>query len=94
MRSYPEGLKQAFGIQTLDTVERYVDAEMLSLIVPFAVAFFAVRCVTRATVGAEERGHLDTLLSLPVSRRVLVVGVVAVAGILTLGARSSPCSGR
>jgi ABC-2 type transport system permease protein len=85
MRSYPEGLKRAFGIQTLDTVERYVDAEMLSLIVPFAVALFAVRCVARATVGAEERGHLDTLLSLPVSRRVLMAGALAVA-ILTSGA--------
>ncbi|HEU4976277.1 MAG TPA: ABC transporter permease subunit [Baekduia sp.] len=80
MRSYPESLKQAFGIQRLDSVERYVDAEMLSLIVPFAAAFFVVRCVTRATVGAEDRGHLDTLLSLPVSRRVVVGAAYGVAG--------------
>jgi ABC-2 type transport system permease protein len=83
MQSYPDSLKDAFNIAQLDTVEKYVDAEMLSLIVPLAVAFFAVRCIVRATVGAEERGYLDTLLSLPLSRRVLVAGsfiVTALAG--------------
>jgi ABC-2 type transport system permease protein len=81
MRSYPEGLKQAFGIEDLNSVERYVDAEMLSLIVPLVAAFFVIRCVSRATVGAEDRGHLDTLLSLPLSRRVLVAASFGVAGI-------------
>lgn len=82
MKSYPETLKTAFGITELNTVERYVDAEMLSLIVPLAVAFFAVRCVTNAIVGAEDRGHLDTLLALPLSRRVLVAGSLIVTGIV------------
>ncbi len=81
VRSYPSGLKEAFGIQELDTVEKYVDAEMLSLIVPLALAFFAVRCATRAIVGAEERGHLDALLSLPLSRRVLVAAGFLVTGL-------------
>jgi beta-exotoxin I transport system permease protein len=81
IKSYPSGLKEAFGIQQLDSVEKYVDAEMLSLIVPLALAFFAVRCATRATVGAEDRGHLDTLLSLPVSRRVLVASSFVVTGV-------------
>ena len=81
--SYPSGLKEAFGIQELDSVEKYIDAEMLSLIVPLALAFFAVRCATRATVGAEDRGHLDTLLSLPVSRHVLVASSFIVSGLMT-----------
>lgn len=79
---YPEALKQAFGIRELDTVEKYVDVEMLSLIVPLALAFFAVRCATRAVVGAEERGHLNALLSLPLSRRVLVAGSFIVTGLV------------
>jgi ABC-2 type transport system permease protein len=54
---------------------------MLSLIVPLVLSFFAVRCVTAATVGAEERGHLDTLLSLPLDRRVLIAAVLATTGI-------------
>jgi ABC-2 type transport system permease protein len=81
LESYPEGLKDAFNIAELDSVEQYVDAEMLSLIVPLALAFFAIRCVVRTTVGAEERGHLDTLLSLPLSRRVLVAGSYLVTGL-------------
>jgi ABC-2 type transport system permease protein len=83
--SYPSSLKEAFGIQRLDSIEKYVDAEMLSLIVPLTLAFFAVRCATRATVGGEDRGYLDTLLSLPVSRRALVGGSFIVTAIV-LGA--------
>lgn len=82
MDSYPQSLKEAFGIQELNTVEKYIDAEMLSLIVPLAVAYFAVRCVMRDTVGAEDRGYLDTLLSLPLSRRGLMTGTLVVTGVV------------
>jgi len=82
IQSYPTKIKQVFGIVDLNTVEKYVDAEMLSLIVPLAIAFFAVRCATRAIVGAEENGHLDSLLSLPLSRRVLVAGSYIVTALL------------
>ena len=82
IENYPSGLKEAFGIQELDTVEKYVDAEMLSLIVPLALGFFAVRSATRPTVGAEEAGHLDTLLSLPLARRVLAAGAFVVTGLV------------
>lgn len=43
MQNYPPALKQAFGITELGTVEQYVDAEMLSLIIPLALAFFVIR---------------------------------------------------
>ena len=43
IEGYPEGLKKAFNIEGLDRVEAYLDAEMFSLIVPLALAFFAVR---------------------------------------------------
>ena len=82
MASYPEGLKKAFGIVELDSVERYVDAEMLSLVIPFVLVLFAVRTVATAIVGAEERGHLDTLLSLPVDRRVLTASAFCVTAVL------------
>jgi ABC-2 type transport system permease protein len=81
MRSYPEGLKKVFGIEELDSVEKYLEAEMLSLIVPVALAVYAIRCVTRPTVAAEEHGHLDTLLSLPLSRSVLALASFVVAGL-------------
>ncbi len=84
VESYPSSLKEAFGITELDTIEQYINAEMLSLIVPFALVLFAVRCVTRFTVAAEERRYLDTLLSLPVSRRVLVWSTFTIAGLTAL----------
>jgi ABC-2 type transport system permease protein len=84
-QSYPSGLKQAFGVQGLDTVEGYVHAEMFSLIVPLAVGFFAVRSATRETVTAEERGYLETLLSLPLRRRVLAGGSFLATAVTTVG---------
>jgi ABC-2 type transport system permease protein len=83
MREYPPALKTAFGIDELDSLAAYVSAEMLSLIVPLAVAVLAVRCVVGATAGAEELGHLDVLLTLPLSRRVLVAGALLAAAIVS-----------
>lgn len=79
MAGYPAELKTAFNIQTLDSVEAYVDAEMLSLIVPLALAVLAVRAVVRMLSGAEERGYLDIVLVTPVARRTLVAGAFIVA---------------
>ena len=70
--SYPEALKQAFGIAELTSVEQYLNAEMLSLIVPLAVGYLAVRSISSGLSAAAESGRLDVLLSAPVSRRRLV----------------------
>ena len=80
-KNYPSGLKEAFGVQAMNTVEGYIHAEMFSLIVPLAMGYFAIRAVTGPTVGAEERGYLDTILALPVSRTVLIVGSYVVAAV-------------
>jgi ABC-2 type transport system permease protein len=78
--SYPEALKQAFGIAELTSVEQYLNAEMLSLIVPLAIGYLAVRSVASGLSGAAESGRLDVLLSAPVSRRRLVAsGFIAAA---------------
>jgi beta-exotoxin I transport system permease protein len=83
VKDYPAGLKQAFGIEDLNTVEAYVHAEMFSLIVPLAIAYLAVRVVAQAVVAAEERGYLDTILALPLSRRVLLAGAYLVCGLVS-----------
>ena len=70
--SYPQALKQAFGLGELTTVEQYLHAEMLSLIVPLAVGYLAVRSIASGLSGAAETGRLDVLLSAPISRRRLV----------------------
>jgi beta-exotoxin I transport system permease protein len=68
IRSYPSALKEAFGIGQLTSVEQYLHAEMLSLIVPLALGYLAVRAVASGLSGAAESGRLDVLLSAPVSR--------------------------
>ena len=62
---------------------------MLSLIVPLAVGYLAVRSVASGLSGAAESGRLDVLLSAPVSRRRLVAAAfcataVEVAAVLTI----------
>ncbi len=72
IRDYPTELKEAFSIGELATVEQYLEAEMLSLIVPLAVGYLAARSVASGLSGAAESGRLDVLLSAPISRRRLV----------------------
>jgi len=79
--SYPEALKQAFGIAELTSVEQYLNAEMLSLIVPLAVGYLAVCSVASGLTGAAESGRLDVLLSAPISRRRLVASGFAATAV-------------
>lgn len=80
VRDYPPALKEAFGISQLSNVEQYLQAEMLSLIVPLALGYLAVRAVASGLSGAAETGRLDVLLSAPVSRATLVAsGFLATA---------------
>ena len=82
MNSYPPALKDAFNITDLNSVEAYVDGEMLSFIVPLPIAFLAVRCATRAISMAEERGFLDAVLAAPLARRTLVAGSFIVCALV------------
>ena len=89
VRNYPAALKEAFGVGELSSVEQYLHAEMLSLIVPLAIGYLAVRSVASGLSGAAESGRLDVLLSAPVSRRHLVAAgfcatAVEVAAVLVL----------
>ncbi len=80
VQGYPQGLKEAFGIGQLSNVEQYLQAEMLSLIVPLALGYLAVRAVASGLTGAAETGRLDVLLSVPVSRsRLVLAGFLATA---------------
>lgn len=79
-KSYPSALKEAFGISQLTSVEQYLQAEMLSLIVPLALGYLAVRAVASGLSGAAESGRLDVLLSAPVSRsRIAAASFAATA---------------
>jgi ABC-2 type transport system permease protein len=82
LENYPDAIKEAFNIREITTVEAYIDAEMMSLIVPLALAFLAVRIVTRAIAAAEEQRYLDTVLAAPVARPTLVAGAMVVAAVV------------
>ena len=80
VEGYPEGLKEAFGIGQLTNVEQYLQAEMLSLIVPLALGYLAVRAIASCLTGSAETCRLDVLLSAPVSRtRLVAAGFLATA---------------
>ena len=80
VQDYPPALKQAFGIGELTSVEQYLHAEMLSLIVPLALGYLAARSIASGLSGAAESGRLDVLLSAPVSRtRLVTAGFCATA---------------
>jgi ABC-2 type transport system permease protein len=67
----------------MNTVEGYIHAEMFGLIVPLAIGYFAIRAIAGRTVGAEERGRLDTILALPLSRKVLLTGSYLTAALIS-----------
>ncbi len=79
LANYPSALKQAFDVTSMHTVEGYIQTEMFSLIVPLALGYFVIHAITGPTVDAEDRGHLDTTLSLPISRTVLMASACVVA---------------
>jgi ABC-2 type transport system permease protein len=79
--SYPPALKEAFGVGGLTDVEQYLQAEMLSLIVPLALGYLAVRAVASGLSGAAESGRLDVLLSAPVSRSALAAASFAATAV-------------
>ncbi|MBS1880783.1 MAG: ABC transporter permease subunit [Actinobacteria bacterium] len=80
VQGYPTGLKEAFDVGQLENVEQYLQAEMLSLIVPLALGYLAVRAIASGLAGAAESGRLDVLLSAPLARwRLVAAGFVASA---------------
>ena len=81
VQNYPSALKEAFGIGELTSVEQYLHAELLSLIVPLAIGYLAVRAVASGLSGAAETGRLDVLLSAPVSRPRLAAASFAATGV-------------
>jgi ABC-2 type transport system permease protein len=90
VQSYPEALRQAFGITALSTPEQFLNTELFSLMLPLVLGVFAGRRIAATITGAQEHGYLDVLLSAPISRRALAATALAetaieVAVILGIG---------
>lgn len=86
MESYPEALREAFGIEAIGTIEGFLAGELYNFVwVLLLGVYFAYRA--GGTIADDiERSRMDLLLSLPVSRTrllfekyaSLVVPIVAV----------------
>ena len=76
IRTYPDALKQAFGLSdaSFRSIEGYLAAEVFSLIAPFASSYFVIHALATGICGGEQRGVLDVLLSAPIRRRQLLAG--------------------
>jgi len=82
--SYPESVKQLFGLTDFATGTGYVRAELFSFVLPLMVVVFGVLWGSDAVAGEEDRGTIDLLLANPISRR-RVVGEKAAAVVAGLG---------
>jgi ABC-2 type transport system permease protein len=91
VRDYPDAVKELFGFGGADfdytSAAGYLGAELFGLVVPLLLIIVAVSAGARGFAGEEERGHLETILSLPVGRRrVVLEGLAAMAAeVLALG---------
>lgn len=97
--AYPEAMRTAFNITSIDTLRGYLQAELFSLL-PIVLAFYPMTVLSGVLAGAEERRTLDVLLGNPLPRWTLVVGsflalaaqllvlLVIQAGVLWVGART------
>lgn len=94
VQSYPEGLREAFSLDALGTVEGFLASQVFDF-APLALSFFTILALASAIAGAEERGSIDILLGNPLPRWQLVVGsfvataisfflILAIVGLLTL----------
>src|SRR5262249_2403189 len=81
VKSYPPALKEAFGVGALTNVEQYLQAEMLSLIVPLALGYLAVRAVASGLSGAAQTGRLAVSPPAPAPRPRLAAASFAATAV-------------
>jgi ABC-2 type transport system permease protein len=89
LEDYPDVIKDLVGFgEGLDysSAPGYLGIELFSLVVPLLLIIAAVATGAAAIAGEEDRGTLDLLLSMPVSRRrvaaeKLLAMVVEIAGL-------------
>lgn len=80
--SYPESMREALNITTLNEIEPYLSSQVY-VFLPLVLAFFPVTILAGAIAGAEERGSLDILLGTPLPRRNLVLATwIAIASVM------------
>lgn len=80
VQSYPEAIKGLVsfgGVVDYTSGPGYLGSELFAFMVPLLFLIAAIGAGARAIAGEQERGTLDLLLALPLSRRRLVVEKLA-----------------
>ena len=96
LNSMPQAMLDLFGYGAggFGSVEGVLDGEMLGFMVPLALSVFTILVASSALAGAEEEGTIDVLMGNPLSRTqlvlsrfvsaaVLLLGIVAIMGLIT-----------
>lgn len=69
MEDMPPAMRALTGQVDLASAQGYVASQLFGFLLPLLLIIQAVGWGAAAIAGAEERGHLETLVSLPLSRR-------------------------
>ncbi|QLG29689.1 ABC transporter permease subunit (plasmid) [Halorarum halophilum] len=72
MRAFPPALREAFGIATLSTIEGFLAAELYAFGWVLLLGLYFAYAAAGLVADDVERGRMDLLLSLPVTRSRLV----------------------
>jgi ABC-2 type transport system permease protein len=72
MSQYPESIREAFNIQSMNTIESFLSAEVFNYM-PLVLMFIPITIFGGAIAGAEERGALDLLFGNPLPRPIFVI---------------------
>lgn len=73
LESFPPAMREAFGIETLSTIEGFLGAEIYSFIWVLGLGLYFAYSAGGLIAGDIERDRMDLLLSFPVSRARLLV---------------------
>lgn len=73
LAAYPDALMKAFGVQTLATIEGFLASELYTFAWVLLVGLYFAYGAASLIAGDVERGRLDLLLALPVSRSRLAI---------------------
>lgn len=67
LASYPEAMKEAFGLDAMTTGSGFLNAELYTLVLPLLFLVFGISRGSRLLAGEEEAGTLEVLLVTPAS---------------------------
>jgi len=71
--SYPQALRDLFGLDAMTTGTGFMNAELFTLMLPLLFMIFGISRGARLVAGEEEAGTLEPVLVTPVSTRGLLL---------------------